>query len=498
MPKTRFRLTSEQRAAAFSRTERLYINAAPGSGKTAVAAERFGLQRWERGADARRILGLSFTRSASAELAGRIRQRWGEVALRWPHAVMTIDALHCEILTYLLRTGAITWPGGATELTVLDTWRGQRGARWLTESKDYRRQTTLQGTRVASRGLMVTRSGYHFSKAADFDSHLAQGRCTHDDVRHLVLAALQDEALKGKIGAYLRRTSRAVIVDEIFDANELDLALVWMAADLGLAVTVVGDPWQALYAFRGARPDLVPRMVDGAGFAALSIGESFRFATEAMRDAAAAARSGGALNLAPLTSLDACDVVLALKWQHLWEADDAVLPLSFGSPGNHTDAIVILLLDHFLRGRFNCGAVYGREAAALVGITPERLEDEHARFAAILETLHQELPGAPAAALAQLHDLIKVVRGRKPQRLKADAESKQLNRLRAFAQRTGRAHLIPGMTVHQAKGREWRTVGLRLTEKDVGRLGEGLRHDRAEDRVLYVAVTRAIERLGRC
>lgn len=121
MPTTRFPLTSEQHAAAFSRAERLYINAAPGSGKTTVAAERFGLQRWERGADARRVLGLSFTRSASAELAGRIRRRWGPVALRWPHAIMTIDALHCEILTYLLRSGAINWPGGATDLTVLDT-----------------------------------------------------------------------------------------------------------------------------------------------------------------------------------------------------------------------------------------------------------------------------------------------------------------------------------------------------------------------------------------
>lgn len=49
-----------------------------------------------------------------------------------------------------------------------------------------------------------------------------------------------------------------VVVDEVFDANPLDLALVILACDAGIAVTLIGDPSQALYGFRGARPDLVP------------------------------------------------------------------------------------------------------------------------------------------------------------------------------------------------------------------------------------------------
>ncbi|WP_344326198.1 UvrD-helicase domain-containing protein [Streptomyces macrosporus] len=51
---------------------------------------------------------------------------------------------------------------------------------------------------------------------------------------------------------HLTQTVRVLVIDEIFDANALDLSLVRLAADAGLDVTVVGDPWQALYGFRGA------------------------------------------------------------------------------------------------------------------------------------------------------------------------------------------------------------------------------------------------------
>jgi UvrD/REP helicase N-terminal domain len=50
-------------------------------------------------------------------------------------------------------------------------------------------------------------------------------------------------------------TARALVVDEVFDANRLDLAIVELAMESGLEVTIIGDPWQALYGFRGARPE---------------------------------------------------------------------------------------------------------------------------------------------------------------------------------------------------------------------------------------------------
>ena len=51
--------------------------------------------------------------------------------------------------------------------------------------------------------------------------------------------------------------------------------------------------------------------------------------------------------------------------------------------------------------------------------------------------------------------------------------------------------LIAGMTVHQAKGREWDYVGVRLSEEERATLAAGLRVDNERHRQLYVACTRA-------
>jgi hypothetical protein len=51
--------------------------------------------------------------------------------------------------------------GGHTELTVLDTWRGQTGARWMSKDMDYRRVAVLYGTTVGSRGVKITRPDYN-------------------------------------------------------------------------------------------------------------------------------------------------------------------------------------------------------------------------------------------------------------------------------------------------------------------------------------------------
>ncbi|WOZ03396.1 ATP-binding domain-containing protein [Streptomyces violaceoruber] len=51
--------------------------------------------------------------------------------------------------------------------------------------------------------------------------------------------------------------------------------------------------------------------------------------------------------------------------------------------------------------------------------------------------------------------------------------------------------LVPGLTCHQAKGREWDAVGVRLEESDVAALHTGLVLQVEEHRSLYVALTRA-------
>ena len=65
---------------------------------------------------------------------------------------------------------------------------------------------------------------------------------------------------------YIRTSMKALIVDEVFDGDWLDLAIVHLAAAAGIPSTLIGDPWQALYEFRGARPELVSKIVTGLSF----------------------------------------------------------------------------------------------------------------------------------------------------------------------------------------------------------------------------------------
>ncbi|MFF4054816.1 ATP-binding domain-containing protein [Streptomyces sp. NPDC001668] len=51
--------------------------------------------------------------------------------------------------------------------------------------------------------------------------------------------------------------------------------------------------------------------------------------------------------------------------------------------------------------------------------------------------------------------------------------------------------LVPGLTCHQAKGREWDKVGVKLEKADAEALASGLDPQQEDHRSLYVALTRA-------
>jgi len=75
--------------------------------------------------------------------------------------------------------------------------------------------------------------------------------------------------------------------------------------------------------------------------------------------------------------------------------------------------------------------------------------------------------------------------------MKDAEEVGRIELLRALGRRLGTAHLIPGMTIHQAKGREWANVGVHMQPDEGHHLAGGLSRERPSDRGLYVALTRA-------
>jgi DNA helicase-2/ATP-dependent DNA helicase PcrA len=489
----RLPLTDEQKTAATSRRDRLFIEANPGSGKTTVAAERYGILRFDRtSAESRAVTAISFTRSATGELNRRIRGRWGTRATGWPHGVMTIDRLVCDIVHHLLRRGLIHWLGDHATLEVLDEWRGHKGYRWLVPGNNYRRAAALDANaRLTSVGRPVTTPGFGFGNKQVFHDHLALGRCTHEDVRSVLASALRKPNLKDEVTAFLAASLAHMVVDEVFDANGLDLALVTLACDAGVCVTLVGDPWQALYGFRGAKPDLVPNVMTQWGFQSLPLSHSFRFRSVEMRVLAEELRDSAPVALGKGGDHE---VALASTWGALWSGPDHILPLSFGRTTNQNDAAAIVLLDHLVHSQFSERAIFLPEALILLGLDLDVYRAEGPTvLGGVVETLVSGSKDCAERALQQLRVAVKDLGApRRPRAGSGDSEQKQVDRFSDLAARLRSSRtLVPGMTIHQAKGREWDNVGVRLSDTEIGHLAGGLDPEVETHRALYVALTRA-------
>jgi len=483
-------LTEEQRLAAGTSARNVFIESGPGTGKTTVSAHRFAVQRFQPAAreDDRAIVAVSFTRSATWSLWRRVQRIWGPTAVAWPHRVVTLDTIMSDLLHDLLGCGLLKWPNGHTILSVHDTWTSFSSTFWARTAYD------LQ----ISDGNVEIRTGFTRQYGARVPSTiiaplLAAGTCTHEDIRSVLEQALDDDRCADRVQSRLAATMRALIVDEVFDANDLDIAVIELAIDAGVAVTLVGDPWQALYVFRGARPEAVPDLLRRTGMRTLPLTYSFRWQDDAQRELADRLRNGAPVIL-PSDGYQGADfgvdVVLGLFWKTLWQVGSHVLPLAFHAfKGGSEEAAATLLLNHLTRNVFSEDATYLRDALTALAIedpdVPRQLEPQLQEVAELLR-----IPGKTAlnAAYGRLTEVVGTVSPREMRRAHA-AHTGRLADIAIRMRYAGRP--VPGLTAHQAKGREWDRVGIRLTPSERGALAGGLTVREDTHRKLYVACTRA-------
>ncbi len=488
-------LTTEQRLAAATSKANVFIEAGPGTGKTTVSAQRFGVQRFaaEHRHDARAVVAVSFTRAATYNLRRRVQRLWGPVALTWPHRIVTLDTIMCDLLHDLLREDLVVWPNtrslwpeGNIELDVRDSWASCGG----TVSTRSIYALYLSGRRLKLRQEFAPN---HASRvpAVVVVPYMQQGICTHQDVRDVLALALKDPTSAQRVRERLGQTLRALIVDEVFDANDLDIAIIKSAIAAGVAVTLVGDPWQALYLFRGARPHVVPALLERTGVPTLPLTQSFRWRSDEQRDLATKLRSGQGVILP--TDPEDVDVVLALWWKELWDLGGGVLPAAFHAfKGGYEEAAATLLLNHVTRNIFDLDATYLNDALTALDVqdrdAPRKLESA---LQGVVETLR--VGGRDAVTAAYLH-LVKVIGSVSARELRKP-HAAHTGRLALLQQRLafpGRP--VPGLTTHQAKGGEWDAVAVRLKDPERAALAAGLSSAEDMHRKIYVACTRAHRR----
>lgn len=489
---THLSLTEDQKKAAASTAGRLFIEASPGSGKTTVAAERFGIARFDpRHASSGPVVAVSFTRSATSELRRRVLRRWGPAATAWPHRIETIDSFMRRVLEFLLRDGSLGWPGGHTELEILDDWHGHAGFRPLDVNGWCRVMDVRDDGTIRTRAVRLGAPRWGFSNVGPIRDLLKSGLATPREVRETLAEAFASPEIRDKTRSFLRGSAGHLIVDEVFDANVLDLRLFHACCQADVHVTFIGDPWQALYGWRGATPDQVEPFMDDKAFVRRELPHSFRFTTEQTQLLAHQLRTG---EPAALPGAVQVEVALGRKWAALWALDANVLPLSFGRPRNQTDAAMALLLDVATRALLRSPALFVREAVLILGIGVDRFEQEGAaRLGPVLELLGAE---GSAAALDALRDaVVELGAAQRPPAVVAN-EAGHCANLDALAMRLVQEATVPGLTVFQAKGLEWNSVGVHLTPQDGAHLAGGLDAEVDDHRVLYVALTRARRNVG--
>ena len=257
-------LDDAQRAAVVHGAGPLIVLAGAGTGKTRVLTSRVA-SLIERGAPAEKILLLTFTRRAAADMTARAAQFgpdragagrvWGGTFHAIAHRLV---AEHAE----QLGLSAVSVLDAADVVDLLDLLRDEHGL-------------TGTGTRLPSGQILAdvyTRAVNNNQPmrevlAAQFPAWTwcaeqiaallkafvarkrSRGLLDFDDL----LLAWRQLLADPVIGARLRGRWDHVLVDEYQDVNQIQVDIVTGLRPDGVGLTVVGDDAQAVYGFRGAR-----------------------------------------------------------------------------------------------------------------------------------------------------------------------------------------------------------------------------------------------------
>ena len=264
-------LNPEQREAALHRGGPLLVIAGAGSGKTLTLAARV-VQLVHDGADPQRLLLMTFSRRAAAEMARRVGRLLHEVlglpttigapALPWCGTFHSVGARLLRELAPRI--------GLAPQFSVLDRPDAQelmgmvRHAQGLSATKD---RFPLAATCLAIHSRAVNSQqplapllaeAYPWVAACEaelktlFAAYAAEKQqqqlLDYDDLLLLWWHAMQQPALAAAVAGRFDH----VLVDEYQDTNRLQAGILLALQPQGHGLTVVGDDAQAIYAFRAA------------------------------------------------------------------------------------------------------------------------------------------------------------------------------------------------------------------------------------------------------
>ncbi|MCU1622795.1 MAG: UvrD/REP helicase [Frankiales bacterium] len=401
----------------------LLVLAGPGTGKTTTLVEAVAQRVEKQGLRADEVLVLTFSRKAAAELRERISARldlptagpsaWTFHAFcyalvrehqpvdLWNDPLRLLSGPEQDVALRDLLRGSLdvgrSWP---PELRAALTTRGL-----AEEVRALLSRAREVGLDPADLGALAVREGRDdwAAMASFFGEYLdvldAQGAVDYAELVHRAVLLAEQPA----VAEELRRRYRAVYVDEYQDTDPAQERLLQAIAGQGRDLVVVGDPDQAIYAFRGAEvsgllefPERFLR-VDGTAAPVLALRTCRRSGAELL---AVSRRLADPIPLVPslreLRALDSGTAVAGTAEVH-----------THPSVGAEADAVADLLRrEHLERGTpWSRMAVLVRSGARSVPLLRRVLT----AAGVPLEVAGDELPLAQEPAVAPLLLALRVV-----------------------------------------------------------------------------------------
>lgn len=294
-------LDDEQRDAVTRPHVPLLVVAGAGSGKTRVLTRRIAWRCATGLDDPRRLLALTFTRAAAAELRHRLRLlglrddvragtfhsvAWAELrALRAERRrpAPTLLDRPARLLARLLPDGV----GGRVvgEVAAEIAWARAR----LVPPEDYPPAAAAAGRTPPIPPAELAEVAHRY---AEEKRH--RGLVDFDDLLEELAAAIEADPT---VAAAQRWRSTHLYVDEYQDLNPLQARLLDAWAGEAGQVCAVGDPNQAIYGWNGADPTLIDRFAERhPGAEVVAVDTSYRSSPQVLAVANAlldAGRCGG-------------------------------------------------------------------------------------------------------------------------------------------------------------------------------------------------------------